>query len=528
MRQNLPVTNVEVPFPRGRILVSKTDLKSHLTYANDAFIELSGYSGAELLGQPHNLVRHPDMPPVVFADLWKTLQAGHPWRGLVKNRRKDGGFYWVEALVVPIHRNGQVTGYMSVRTEPNLAEVRAAELLYQQLRGGSRAFSSARHGLAQTRLSVVAGVALGATAAMLTAQAVLGGSGLQMALGGAGVVLCGGFYAWLCHRVCRPLDDMVANFQRMAEGHLGNPIDIYGKSEVGRATAALASMQVQLRVVVDEIRLAEELVSGRCQELEARIAELGSRSSSQQDRIMQVTAAMEEVSVSINEVASNARHASEATQGTRELLDSGNRRMGESLQASARAVEAVDEAGSTVERMGDAIREIGKITEVIQDVASQTNLLALNAAIEAARAGEQGRGFAVVADEVRKLAERTTSSTAKIARMIDLIQQTSATAVAAMAGTAREVGQGRATLSQTEQNFADIVFAGEQVLTMTGQIAEATREQSIAGEEVARNMELLSHIIEENTQSVAAALQANRDLGCTAMELHQIVDFFSG
>lgn len=103
MRQNLPVTNIEKQFPKGKTLVSKTDLKGTITYANDAFVEISGFSREELLGQAHNLVRHPDMPAEAFADLWNTLSSGFPWRGVVKNRSKEGDHYWVEALVVPIH-----------------------------------------------------------------------------------------------------------------------------------------------------------------------------------------------------------------------------------------------------------------------------------------------------------------------------------------------------------------------------------------------------------------------------------------
>jgi aerotaxis receptor len=137
MRQNLPITGTEHPFPRGKILVSKTDLKSHITYCNDAFIQLSGFGKEELLGQPHNIVRHPDMPAEVFADMWRTLEKGYPWRGLVKNRRKNGDHYWVDALAVPISKNGEPVGFMSVRTEPARPQVQAAEALYRDIRAGS-------------------------------------------------------------------------------------------------------------------------------------------------------------------------------------------------------------------------------------------------------------------------------------------------------------------------------------------------------------------------------------------------------
>lgn len=131
MKNNQPVTQREVPFPPNTYLVSRTDLKGCITYCNDAFVEISGFSRDELIGQSHNIVRHPDMPKAAFADLWQTVKSGMPWRGLVKNRCKNGDHYWVEAFVVPLKKNGQTTGYMSVRTPPSAERKAAAEALYK-------------------------------------------------------------------------------------------------------------------------------------------------------------------------------------------------------------------------------------------------------------------------------------------------------------------------------------------------------------------------------------------------------------
>jgi len=136
MRTNMPVTNVEYELKPGDSIVSKTDLKGLITYVNQDFIRISGYSEHELIGAPHNLVRHPDMPAEAFADLWVTLKAGRPWTGLVKNRCKNGDFYWVEANATPIRENGQVVGYMSVRGRPDRALVEAAAKVYQLFKEG--------------------------------------------------------------------------------------------------------------------------------------------------------------------------------------------------------------------------------------------------------------------------------------------------------------------------------------------------------------------------------------------------------
>lgn len=136
MRVNLPVTEHERVFPAEQRLISTTDLDSRITYCNEAFVAISGFTYDELVGQPHNLVRHPDMPPGVFIHMWHTIKQGKPWMGIVKNRAKNGDFYWVSAYVTPIHENGRLSGYESVRSLPSRDQVRRAAALYARMRAG--------------------------------------------------------------------------------------------------------------------------------------------------------------------------------------------------------------------------------------------------------------------------------------------------------------------------------------------------------------------------------------------------------
>lgn len=136
MRNNQPITQQEFEFPDNATLMSTTDTESYVTYANAAFMQVSGFSLEEIQGQPHNVVRHPDMPKEAFADMWSTLKGGEPWSALVKNRRKNGDHYWVRANATPVVRNGQPAGYMSVRTQASREEIVAAEALYRDFREG--------------------------------------------------------------------------------------------------------------------------------------------------------------------------------------------------------------------------------------------------------------------------------------------------------------------------------------------------------------------------------------------------------
>ncbi len=143
MKRNLPVTQHEIDYAESDVFVTRTDPKGIITYANDAFVKISGFSREELVGKNHNMVRHPDMPEWAFADLWKTVKSGRPWRGLVKNRAKNGDCYWVRATVSPIQDNGQTTGYLSLRKKPSRAEVAHAEQLYKSASAPSRKWSPA-------------------------------------------------------------------------------------------------------------------------------------------------------------------------------------------------------------------------------------------------------------------------------------------------------------------------------------------------------------------------------------------------
>ena len=269
MRENLPVTGVEREMRDGMMIVSKTDLKGRITHANHDFVEMSGFSEAELLGQPHNLVRHPDMPPAAFKDLWDTIQAGRPWTGIVKNRCKNGDHYWVEANATPIRENGRIVGYMSVRRKPTREQVTQAEQLYKQLNeGGIRAGWLDRFRGARKKMTLKTRVfaTMGMQAALLAMVGWAGLAGFQennhgvfLSLIAADVTLTSVSGFWLLRAILKPIERTHGYLAKMAEGNLDVRIEIDRQDELAKVLEAAKSMQIKLgNDMAETIRTAEE------------------------------------------------------------------------------------------------------------------------------------------------------------------------------------------------------------------------------------------------------------------------------
>jgi len=527
MKINLPVTGIEKPFTSGTI-VSKTDLKGAVTYANDAFVDLSGFSREELIGKNHNLVRHPDMPPAAFAWLWDTIKTGQPWRGIVKNRCKDGDHYWVEAFVVPVKKKGETVEYMSVRSPPTRQQVAETDALYKQLNAGKPLILPKSRSLS-VKASLITLIVM--MNLMLLGSNLLGYYGMHQlgfALTAVGMLFSAGLGIFLSGAIDRGLKKIIGIFDQIAEGNLNNKIDIGGRDEAGRVLNSLACMQVHLKVMLDEVALASAVLATHTDRLKQEMSHVITRSQSQSDRIMQVSTAMEEMSASIREVAEHAGGTADAAGRTLAEVNHGNAQMGRSMEASSRVVQTVETSGAAITELSQAILKIGAITQAIRDIADQTNLLALNAAIEAARAGEQGRGFAVVADEVRKLAERTSSSTTDISRMVAEIENTAGAATGSMEQAVCEVKSGLALIQASSESFKAITSASQRVTEMAQHIAGAASQHSIAGNEVASNMEQISALSGASTASAIQMGRATEELAHVAANLQAMARHFDG
>lgn len=526
MRKNLPVTNEEKRLDPKKPIVTRTNLKGIITYANPAFVEISGFTEQELLGQPHNIVRHPDMPEAAFDDLWKTLKQDRPWKGLVKNRSKDGAFYWVNAHVAPQTENGVKVGYVSVRSTPTQSEIDAAERLYANVRSGSMQLpeTTPPHQMAvATRMMVLVAGLL----ALLLLSALQPASGLmKWAIVGAALLFGTGGLFWIRQGMLTPLRHLESCLQKLSEGNFRFEVDTRAPKEYGIVLEGLDTMRSSLRAIVADVLTSATRVQQGTAAVQQQAGALSHRLEEQSGGIVSVAAALEQLSVSVSEISEATQRSSNHAEHTQTVVQSSSEQMRGSIRSTTGVATVVEDARGRIEHLKDAVLTIGDISKTIREIADQTNLLALNAAIEAARAGEQGRGFSVVADEVRKLAERTSESTVRISETIEQVRQGALEALSTMERASEEVGQATTRMSSSTDDLARIEDASKGVAESAREIANMLAQQSQASDEVANSMERMSTLTESNQASVSEVEQSMQDLNQIAKALHELVRRF--
>jgi len=476
MKKNLPVTNHEIPMNK-RILASKTDLKGRITFVNQAFVDVSGFTREELIGKAHNLVRHPDMPPAAFADLWETIQAGRPWTGFVKNRAKNGDYYWVKADASPEYENGKITGYISIRTEPTSTEVASIEGLYKKVWKDEASLPSSLHFPWHKRIKLA------------QMQSIIGGL-CFLALPGvffadyawvkgitAGVLISAILMTMFANRVTR------SSLQRINQGLIGL---LQGKYDVnlvkdrddalGRIMDHIRSLQARLQFEAFEVGELVHSMSGESVEMnessEALMSvaqNLSEATHNLSNGVNESTGHVESTAAAIEEMNANIKEVSSQTE--------------ETLRVSEQAVQEANASNTRVKKLAEAIADIDSVVATIDTIARQTNLLALNATIEASRAGDAGQGFAVVANEVKNLAHQTHNATLQISDQIKSIQTDSENA------------------TQSIESISEIVSKmnehSQQVSAAMDEQAEATREISVNAQQANSCMHNMQIIVSD-------------------------------
>ncbi len=501
MRINEPVTQQEYVLPENEVIITRTDVGGRITYANQAFLSSSGFTLQECMGQPQNIVRHPDMPPAAFEDLWRTIRSGQAWTGIVKNRRKDGGFYWVRANVAPIRVDGRITGYMSVRVKPQAGEVAKAAALYRAMREGRARHLALREGelvdkrwigrvFAASRLQLITGtwLFLGTIASLFAALLALPlfGVAVTPALTGAlalsGIGLCAINALYVSRHVALPLRRGAQTAVRIIGGEINCEFEHSEDRDTGRLLRLLNQMNAKLMGVLKDTRLGIDQVRAAADEIVDANQELSGRTSTHAASLEETAASMEELTATVKQNADSALQANQLTMKASEV--------------TRRGQQVVQDVVQTMRGIDVASRRIADILEVVDSMAFQTNLLALNAAVEAARAGDQGRGFAVVAQEVRALALRSASSAKEIR---DLINESLA-----------RVEEGSQLVAEAGSTMEEVVTSVKHVADIMGEIMSSTREQSAGIDQVNMAITQMDQITQED------AAMAQRVIGIAA------------
>ncbi|WBG90694.1 methyl-accepting chemotaxis protein [Pantoea piersonii] len=513
MRNNQPVTQREFVFDDQATLMSTTDINSYITYANDAFIEVSGFTPEEVNGQPHNMVRHPDMPPEAFADMWATLKQGEPWSALVKNRRKNGDHYWVRANAVPVVRDGKVQGFMSVRTKPGEAEIRATEALYRDFREGRAKGRRFHKGLIvrtgwrrvgsllktlplrwRIRLPLMTLLPLAALSAALLGMTP---ASLGCFTGGMAILLLL-TSLWMEQQISRPVERICQQALSVATGASHKVEEMERVDEVGMTLRAVGQLGLMFRWLVDD-------VSGQAINVLSASDAIANSNNELSRRTEQAAANVQQTAATMNEMTATVKSNTE-TAGEVNTLSA------HTSQAASKGGEVMQEMVSMMAEIAESSQRIANITSVIDGIAFQTNILALNAAVEAARAGEQGKGFAVVAGEVRSLAQRS----AKAASEIKSLVETSASRVQLGSNHADAAGR----------TMQDIVAQVQNVSSLIAQISAATAEQSTALGEISTAVEDLDDITHRNAARVQESAEASGRMTHQANRLVEAISVF--
>lgn len=517
MRKNLPVTQKELVFPEHQRLITTTNLKGVITYCNDDFVEISGYSREELLGQAHNLIRHPDVPPAVFAHMWGYLKQGRNWMGVVKNRRKNGDHYWVNAYVTAIREGDRIVGYESVRTKATADEVTRSNRLYERLNNGRKPLPVEwPKRLAGLVPEVLCGL-VGALSVHL-----FGLPGLVPALVLAVPVSL--------YRQRRRDSSLTALFRENDAGiasALLMQMYTHRSGALGRLQMTLYSQEARLRTCISRVGdFTEQL---RAQAMHSR--ELSRQSSEQLERQRaetdMVAAAINEMSAASQEVASNVIRTADATRLANEQADKGKQVTSQAREVIEQLSSSVNSAATAASQLASDAREIGSVVDVIKGIADQTNLLALNAAIEAARAGEQGRGFAVVADEVRALAKRTADATGQIHQLIEHLQQATGHTVDTMNAGMVQADKGVSHVIDADRALDTIRDAITEVNAMGEQIASAAEEQCAVADEINRNISTIAALSDQTATQSRQNARLSEELADTAGLQSALVTRFS-
>lgn len=514
VRTNILVTQREKTVSATANILSTTDPKGRITYVSPDFIEISGFTEQELIGRPHNIVRHPDMPNAVFKGFWADIRAQNSWMGVVKNRCKNGDHYWVDAYVTPIIRGEETVEYQSVRRKAKRADIERAQQVYQAIGSGQRNPASSK------RLSIRSKLVLAVLLPALLMTVVLSAQVTTWVLLGfvaAVVTSIGVIYTQFA-----PIQAAIQKARQIVDDPIARFVYTGLNDDGGSLLLALKKLESENSALIGRVHDMSADLNKFATNLNSAVVQTSTDTASQFEQTDRLANAVNQLLVTVEQVTQSTAENAQTTNRSFALANDGLVNLEENVQSAQNLRTQLENVASSIqllEQRGDGIEAI---LNVISGIAEQTNLLALNAAIEAARAGDSGRGFAVVAEEVRALATRSQQETEQIRRVIDSLHEEVNQAVQAIA-QGQSLAEGCLVLSQqTEHQISEILKAFEQIATISEQIAQATRDQYLVAEGMSSNVEEVRNKAHKNMHGVDLSNQVAQQTADISHRLQEL------
>lgn len=511
----------EQSFSCEHTLLSTTDTDSRIKYANQAFCDIAGYSEDELIGNFHNMVRHPEMPKEAFKDMWTFLKAGRSWMGPVKNRCKNGDFYWVNAYVTPIKdKNGRTYEFQSVRTCLDKNVQKRTDKTYQSFKNNTppRALQHSTDQSLWFQAFIFSVTLLFATLSAL---------GMINLFLGIFTSLISGIMSIIFLKWRKTYRETITEAKSVFDNPMMSYLYSGSNDDIGTINLALKMRKAELNAVVGRVKDSSVTIKDKGEEAVNCGQNISSILEKQNQETDQVATAMTEMSATVQELSKVVCDASNASQAGLKISNDGHKIVLETIEANTELAGQLTEVENAIEQLTTGCKSIESVLNEINGIAEQTNLLALNAAIEAARAGEQGRGFSVVADEVRALAIRTQQSTKEINSLLSQLHNESKNANDAM-----EKGSGLSNRcvelsSQTDEVLQTVISEVNQLTCLNDQIATAIEEQSIVTEDINRNIVAISDMSATGDSHGKQAVNLTRELFGRLEEQQSLISQFS-